>query len=93
MPMRLGFAYSVPITTTSTTATRVDAFGDVTVRLASTADCWVSIGPPGVVATVANSTLIRSSVAGEMFTIGNGEQVAVISTAAGGTLNVTEMSE
>lgn len=90
-PMRLGTAYSIPITTTSSTNARVTPTGVLEVRVASTADCYIIIGT-GPVATVAAGSLLRPAVVGEVFSIAAGEQVAVVGAAAGGTLNITEMT-
>jgi hypothetical protein len=37
--------------------------------------------------------LIQPSIAGEMFTVGTGDQVATIAASSGGTLNVTELTQ
>jgi hypothetical protein len=75
-------ATGVPITSPNNT---------LHIRLASTADCWVSFGtnPTAVVAGVA-SILLPAGVP-EYFWVYPGEKVAVIQNAAGGSLNVAEM--
>lgn len=90
--MRLGFSYNVPIGAASSTNARVQPVGMMEVRLACTVDCYVTIGTAPA-ATTTGSSLVRASLAGEVFSMAAGEQVAVI--AAGGqtgNLNVTEMT-
>lgn len=89
--MRLGYAYSIPIATTSTVGARVDPFGETDIRISATAGCYVAVGV-NPVATLT-STFFGANQQGEVFTIGNGEQVAVIGTSAGGTVSVTELTD
>ena len=89
--MRLGFAYSIPIGVASATNARVAPIGVYEVRVASTSDCYITIGTAPVAST-ATSTLVRSAVAGEVFSMAAGEQIAVVGNNGGGTLNVTEMT-
>ena len=58
------------------------------VRLVSTVDCFVSIGPTPTASATTSSFLPASSV--EYFPVTQGDQVAVIQSTTGGSLNITE---
>jgi hypothetical protein len=92
MAYRPAYSYNVAIALASTNSGRTTPFGVYLVRLAATADCWVTIGPSAV-ATIAGGMLVRASSVGEPFAIAQGDSIACISTAAGGTLNVTELTQ
>lgn len=94
MALRPTRSYSLAIAATATVGTNVVPLGVYNVRLATTADCYVYIGVPagGAALTTANGMLLRSSTVGEPFGCAPGDIVSVIAGAAGGTLNVTEMS-
>ena len=92
MSMRQYFSYNAAIGLASVVNARVTPVGINTIRLATTADCYVVIGTTPT-ATVAAGMLIKASTGGENFGIAAGEQVAVISGTAGGTLNITEMTQ
>ena len=89
--MRLGFAYSISVGVSSATNARVAPIGVYEVRVAATNDCYIVIGT-NPVSTTATGTLVRAAVAGEVFSMAAGEQIAVCSGSGGGTLNVTEMT-
>ena len=89
--MRLGFAYSIPVGVASATNARVAPIGVYEVRVAATNDCYIVIGTAPV-STTATGTLVRAAVAGEVFSMAAGEQIAVCGGGNGGTLNVTEMT-
>lgn len=90
MSRRQNFSYNTAIGVASVTNGHVTPFGVQTLRLASTADCYVVFGVAPV-ATVATGMLVRASTAGEDFSVYPGEGVACISGTAGGTLNITEI--
>lgn len=89
--MRLATAYNIALGVASATNARVTPLGIQTIRVACTNDCYITIGTAPV-ATLTASTLVRASLAGEVFNIAAGEQIAVIAATAAGTINVTEMT-
>lgn len=91
MSLRQSFSYNVAIGLASTLGARVVPTGITRMRLATTADCYVVIAPTPT-ATVAAGMLIKQVAEGECFEVYPGDQIAVISGTAGGTLNVTELT-
>lgn len=61
------------------------------VRLVATTDCFVAIGNSAVTATT--SDMLLPALTPEYFTLGEGDYVAAIQSATGGTLHVTELSQ
>lgn len=59
------------------------------VRLVSNTDCYIAIGASP---TATTSSLFLPSGSVEYFQVRGGEVVAVIQSAAGGTLNLAEMA-
>lgn len=59
------------------------------VRLVSTVDCYISIGPSGFTVSATNGTFLPASTV-EYFPVTQGDMVYVIQSSAGGTLNLTE---
>lgn len=62
--------------------------GTTHVRLVSTSDCFVVINPSAVASATTGLFLPASSP--EYFPVTAGDQVAVIQSTAGGTLNIVE---
>lgn len=58
------------------------------IRVVSTTDCFIALGPVGTVATTASVFLPASTP--EYFWVNPGDIVAVIQSTASGTLNVCE---
>jgi hypothetical protein len=61
------------------------------VRLTASVDCFIKLGPTGVVA--ANTDTFLPAGQTEYFSVNPGQKVAVIQSTAGGTLYITEMTQ
>lgn len=77
------------VTVSGTSAATSNAVTSSIVRLLSTTDCHIKFGVTPTATT--NDTLLLANIP-EYFAINNGEKVAAIQNAAGGTLYVTEGS-
>jgi hypothetical protein len=92
MSLRQSFSYNVAIGTASALGARPVPFGITHIRIAADTSCYVVIGQAPT-ATVAGGMLISALNKGECFSVGVGDQVAVIAAAAGGNCNVTELTK
>jgi hypothetical protein len=92
--LRPGYSYNIATGTASATGTRTTPIGVIALRLCTTQDCFVNVGPGTIVATgsTGNSMLIRASLPGEIFKANANDQVSVIQSGTAGVLNVTEMT-
>lgn len=61
------------------------------VRLVSTTNCWINVGAAPTAAFDVNNMYLPANVV-EYLHVTPGQKIAVIQNAAGGTLNVAEMS-
>lgn len=71
----------------------IPAVGCRRVRIECTQDCYVTIGNPLVAATASNGILLRSPTYGQEFGIMPNDQISVIQSTVGGSLNTTLMMD
>ena len=85
---------SQDVTTSGVSATHTNAFGAQThvVRLACTAAARYRVGPGTGDTAVATDTLLNPDQGPELIQVRPGEKIYAIQEAAGGKLNVTEMT-
>jgi len=89
---RLNTAYDITLGAASALGPAPMLIGSRALRLVSTGNCYVAIGP-NPVAVVGASTLILAGATATFVTAAIGDQIAVIrATGAAGVLNVTELT-